>query len=315
MPDKQNAAELTAAAASVVLIGLLSIVWGIRWLATLGDNKQSKFGSHAESIGIPAGSSPLIEATAQVKKFQQKREALAALLEKALAERDELVAKLREAGIHKAADLKGNPRGQKLAQSLAKLAAEIEGLERQLAAIDSAILDANAVVRHLEREQAGISDSDMRKLVEQLRDAEERMDGATKVETPLDVEAALDKALKGVSSKSTTTNPAKNESRLVGKWEFIGRGPVTNGTLEFTRGGTALAVWNNVIPNVLGQTERRATLKYTLTGNLLTLTEARNGGERVDIEVEPISDEQMIFINRKNSRSFDWIDGRARRVD
>ena len=49
----------------------------------------------------------------------------------------------------------------------------------------------------MEREQAGISEEEMRKLAEQLREVEERTDGVTSTPTtPLDIDAAVEKALK-----------------------------------------------------------------------------------------------------------------------
>ncbi len=257
---------------------------------------------------------PLADAKDRVRKFEKKRAALQPLLEKALADRDELVGKLREAGVHKAADLKGNLQGQKLAASLQRLTGEIDGLERQVAAIDSAILEAKAVVRRLEREKAGISDEEMRKLAEQLREAEERTDGAARLMTPLDVEAALEKALKGPSGKSPKASPAKSVSRLVGKWEVAGG--KRKGTVEFTTGGTALVAWSDSIRNALGERERRATLKYTLTRYSLKLEEPGSFEYRqtCDIQIEAISDNEMIFVNQKNSLSFDWLDGRLRRA-
>ena len=157
----------------------------------------------------PLGTGPLADAKGTVSKFEKKRLVLEPLLEKAFADRDDLVAKLREAGIKTPADLKGNFRGQQLAGSLQRLSGEIDGLERQIAAIDTAILEAKAVVRRMEREEAGISEAEMRKLAEQLRDAEERTDGAGKLVTPFDVETTLEKALKA------TPAPKKKTALLV----------------------------------------------------------------------------------------------------
>lgn len=257
---------------------------------------------------------PVADAKDRVRKFEKKRAALQPLLEKALADRDELVVMLREAGVHKAADLKGNLQGQKLATSLQRLTGEIDGLERQVAVIDTAILEAKAVVRRLEREEAGVSDDEMRKLAEQLREAEERTDGAAKLVTPLDVEAALEKALKRSSGKSPKTSPPKSVLRLVGKWEVVGG--KRKGTVEFTTGGTALVAWSDGIRNALGESERRATLKYTLAGNSLKLEEPGSFEyrQKCDIQIEAISDDEMIFVNQKNSLSFDWLNGRLRRA-
>jgi hypothetical protein len=268
----------------------------------------------SESDDPPEEIGPLAEARGQVRKFEKKRQALEPVLERALAERDELAAKLREAGVTQPSDLKGNLRGQKLADSLTKLSAEIEKIDRQAAALDSAILDAKAVVRRLERQQAGISEEERVRLAEQLREAEERTDGAAQPVTPLDLEAALEKALKGSPGPSLKTTPRQGAAILVGKWQ-LAEGK-RSGTVEFTRGGTALLAWDDGITNALGQRQRRATLKYTLKGNILLLEEPGEFEYRqmCDVQIEFSGQDEIILVNQKNSLSFDWLDGRAKRV-
>lgn len=138
--------------------------------------------------------SPLAQAKQQVQRIEQKLQKVEALQREAHQERDALVAKLRELGVESAADLKKNPRAQRTAENLAKLAAEIESMDAQLATIDTELLKARSIVRRMEREQAGISDDEMKKLAEQLRDAEARTDAAPRPITPLDVDAALNAA-------------------------------------------------------------------------------------------------------------------------
>jgi hypothetical protein len=210
---------------SGTLLGLIGMGWGIWWCAGCGKNsdlpqppaipksnfdlpKPPKSSLGDEPSIDQEASGPLTDARERVKRFEKKRAALQPLLDKALGDRDELVAKLREAGVEKSADLKGNSRGQQLAASLQRLTVEIDGLERSITAIDKAIVEAQSVVRRLERERAGISEEEMRKLAEQLREVEERTDGASsKPLTPLEVDAALEKALKNTpkaSEKSKT---------------------------------------------------------------------------------------------------------------
>jgi hypothetical protein len=100
-------------------------------------------------------------------------------------------------GVNSSADLKGNFRAQRIAEDLAKLANEIEGLERYLGVIDSELLKAKSIVRRLEQEAAGLTDDERLKLATQLREAEERTNIAPAITTPLDVDAAVEKALKG----------------------------------------------------------------------------------------------------------------------
>ncbi len=36
--------------------------------------------------------------------------------------------------------------------------------------------------------------------------------------------------------------------------------------------------------------------------------------QKCDVQIEVISDDEMILVNQKNSLSFDWLDGRLKRV-
>lgn len=148
----------------------------------------------------PPDTSPIAVAKQQVSRIEQKLLKVETLQRQAQQERDEMVAKLREMGIESATDLKMKPRGQRMAENLGKLAAEIEGMDSQLATIDTELLKARSIVRRMEREQAGISDDEMRDLSRQLRDAEARTDSAPRLITPLDVNAALEAAFKGKRS-------------------------------------------------------------------------------------------------------------------
>lgn len=154
------------------------------------------------------GTGPIADAKRQVGRIEQKVTKLERLLETTVADRDDLAAKLRAVGVNSPADLKGNIRGQRLAQNAVKLATEIDGLERQLASLDTELLKAKSIVRRMEREEAGLSDEEMRKLAEQLREAEERTDGpASLPTTPFDVDAAVEKALKTPPSQPKKSSP------------------------------------------------------------------------------------------------------------
>jgi hypothetical protein len=335
MAGEKSGAEKSWAELIGTLLGMIGMGWGIWWCAGCGKNSnppqppaipKSKFdipkppqsNPSAESSNEQEASGPLVDARERVKKFEKKRAALQALLDKALGDRDELVEKLREAGVEKAADLKGNSRGQQLAGSLQRLTVEIDGVERSIAVIDKAIVEAQSVARRLERERAGISDDEMRKLAEQLREAEERTDGAAPLPlTPLDVEAAFDKALKQTpkSSRELKEPSLKNgiEKKLVGKWQVVeGK---RRGTVEFTKGGTALVSWDDGLRNSLGESQRRATLKYKVSGNALRLKgTGPYDDQQQEIVIEVISEDEMIFVIQKSAMSFGWLEGRFKRA-
>ncbi len=127
-----------------VLLALIGMGWGIWWCAGCGKNgdpqqppapQKSKFdlepSPKSETPDAPEASGPLVDARERAKRFEKKRAALQPLLDKALTDRDELVGKLREAGVEKPDDLKGNSRGQQLAAALQRLTGEIDGLEQQ----------------------------------------------------------------------------------------------------------------------------------------------------------------------------------------
>jgi hypothetical protein len=253
--------------------------------------------SPGSSSTPPEESGPLAEVREQVRRFEKKQQALEPVLERALAEQDELVTKLREAGVSKPADLKGNPRGQKLAESLMRLGAEIEGLERQAAALDSAILDAKAIVRRLEREQAGISEEEMGRLAEQLREAEERTDGAARPVTPLDVEEAL----KGPAGQPGRTLPGRAASRLVGLWEHHHPTDGSTYSLEFTKGDTA----------ILKRYSLETLGTYALEGTTLAITDG--DGRTVVYTLEFSSASEVLFRTlggREQYGGFDGLTGR-----
>ena len=173
---------------------------GFDWFQLAGRWNRMSLPDNREQFRTASG--PIADAKKQVQKIEQKLAKLEAIHKAALADRDELAAKLRSVGVNSPADLKGNIRGQRLAENVVKLATEIEGLERQLAVIDTELLKAKSIVRRMEREQAALSEDELRNLAVQLREAEERTDGMPLPVTPFDVEAAVEKALKGSTKKS-----------------------------------------------------------------------------------------------------------------
>ena len=95
-----------------------------------------------------------------------------------------------------------------MAQNAVELATEIEGLEQQLAGIDTALLRAKSLVRQMESEQSSLSPDELQNLAEQLKEVESRTVGSPLPVTPLDVDAAVEKALKA-SPKSTPRTKSK----------------------------------------------------------------------------------------------------------
>jgi hypothetical protein len=171
---------------------------GFDWFQLAGRWKRISLppnrGNPVEGIG------PIADAKRQVQKIEVKLAKLEAIQKAAFADRDELVVKLRGLGVNTVTDLTGNIRGQQIAENIAKITTEIEGRERQLAMIDTEILKAKSIVRRMEQEQAGLTEKEMRSLALQLREVEDRTDRSSLPLTPIDVDSAVEKALKATNS-------------------------------------------------------------------------------------------------------------------
>ncbi len=240
-------------------------------------------------ISLPTGhaaneksSGPVADAKRQVQKIEQKLAKLEAIHKAALVDRDELAVKLRSVGVNSPADLKNNVRGMRLAENAVKLATEIEGLERQLAVIDTELLKAKSIVRRMEAEQAGLSADELRKLTVQLREAEERTDGMPLPVTPFDVEAAVEKTLKATPRSPKTSEIVQPESTvLVDKWETkVGSRRIY---LDFAKGKSV----------TLQQSPTQHVGVYELKKNLLILTD--RDGDAASYRVESISAKELVL--------------------
>jgi hypothetical protein len=261
-------------------------------------------------------SGPLADAKERVAKFEKKRASLGPLFEKALMDRDDLVAKLRDAGIKSVSDLKGNVQGQQLAKSLQLISGEIEGLESQMAALDSAILKAKAIARQLELKQAGIGEEEMQKLAEQLRDAEEVTGKAgNQPLTPFDIESALAKALatppmpkgKAKAGEVDSKSSAKATSlKLVGRWQQLGGSPAfIKPTLSFTENGTITWGQENRPDEWVG--------KFTFDGKVLTITRNQS---KVEYDVDLTATDEMLLGDKRGDPlgGFSVLEGRWKRL-
>ncbi|HBJ33575.1 MAG TPA: hypothetical protein DDZ51_02205 [Planctomycetaceae bacterium] len=326
--DKKGFAFIELCVCIVILIGLVFLVRGCVGYMGFG-SKNPPVVAKTEALESQAPSkdtgkftsdqsNSISDAKQKLEAFEQKRTEIEPLLERAEADRDELIAKLREIGVNSTADLKGNARGQRLAESVLERDTEIAGLHSQMTLLDTVILDARAFIRRVEREAAGISEEEMRKLAEQMKDVQDRTDGTRLPVTPLDIDAAVEKAFQVSPSKQKAV-PLERQSlstQLVGKWQMSeGR----QGTIEFTKGGSALLVWSDGLRNALGESVRRATLTYALSGTSLKImdpryTERSSYLENFQIEIEVISQDEMIFVITNSTMSFDWLEGRLVRA-
>lgn len=161
-------------------------------------SKDKPFNTHQYQI-IP---DRISAAKQQVQQIEQKRLRMERILNEALNDRNELATQLHSVGVNSPADLKGNIRGQRLAEKLATIGVEIEVHERHLANLSSDVLSGSAIVRCLKREQVRLSDSEKQHLDLQLREGEDKTIGIRSPITPLDLDLAVEAALKGLQPPS-----------------------------------------------------------------------------------------------------------------
>jgi hypothetical protein len=141
-------------------------------------------------------SGPVGEAKRLVKKIEAKITKNETILKSAQIDKDDLTARLRSAGVSSVADLKGNIRGQTIAGNLFILVKEIEGIERQLALLETELLKAKSLVRRLQQQEAGLSASEKTALLQKLTEAEERTNNTQLPSTPLEIDAVIGNILK-----------------------------------------------------------------------------------------------------------------------
>jgi len=257
------------------------------------------FEGDALAPGSPGGKR-VAETEDRIVRFEKRRESIQRLLDKALADKDDLVGKLRESGVVKSSDLKGKPEAQRYATSLTKLAREIDGLRGELARIDDTIQQAKSLVRRLQREEAGITEEEFAKLSEEFRAAEERTgDGASPVPDPIGIETVLDRELKG--GKTPTSPQPKGADRLVGKWQIVEKG--NSATVEFTKGG--LVLFTDNFPTRTG--------KYTVVGTSLKIKAAGDYGGETIRGIEFLADDELIITRGSGALEFSGLFGRLKR--
>lgn len=130
---------------------------------------------------------------------------------------------------------------------------------------------------------------------------------------PANLDALLAKELSGTSSPPST-RPRTLSALLVGRWEVTGSRKT--GTVEFTKGGNALVLWDDGFANALGQRGRSATLKYSIQGDVLKLEEPGDDPYRQQqqMTMEVVSADELIVVVTKEAMSFDWISGCLKRL-
>ncbi len=260
------------------------------------------------------------EINQKIAKLNSGRAASQALLDKATFEKEALAEKLRAMGVKSSADLQRVSGAKQYAEALQRTAAEVEKYERDVARFDQLIAHANGLMRRLERAEAmaGVDlDEELAGVSEQTMNLDEAFDGTSSTEKldPIQSADLLDRELQRKPVKRSSTRSGDIGHLLVGKWKTAtGK---KHGIIEFTKGGAALVCWQDGLRNALGESDRRATLKYVVAGNTLKLEESGDFKYRQmqDMQIEVISDDEIIFVVQKRAMSYDWLEGRVQRVD
>ena len=240
-----------------------------------------------------AGRSAAIQT--QITNLRKRRASLQTLIEKAAADKSELVVRLRQSGVNSSSDLKANPAVRRIAQDLVRLTREIQSLQRDAMRLDEAIGKAESLVRRIEQSQVAISSQEFASLTGELLTAAERHDGSASNSSldPISLDALLNEALTNKPHMTPT-----GSSQLVGKWERKGPSGKTH-SLEFTNGKSVISTFIGI--------DRIGT--YALETSTLTTTD--DEGQTSQYNLEFLSSKEVIFRTHRNSYSdFDDLVGR-----
>ena len=277
-----------------------------------------------EIIGDVAPIHPLKKeialARGKLARLEKRHADLQELIDKAQAERDDILSRLREMGVTSSADLRSTPQAKQLTDALQKSVREIEILQRDDGLFTDAVTQTKTLIRSLERavtlDGAGVGEEELAQLAEKtLESYESSRNKPFGPLDPLQQAHMLDQELARIPfTGKRTSRPVSLATQLVGKWQ-VAEG-MRKGTIEFTKGGTALVAWSDGLRNALGESDRRATLKYSLTGKSLRVEEPGDGEYRQIqvINIDVVSLDEMIFVVEKQAMSYCWLEGRATRM-
>lgn len=296
------------------------------WMNPRSPVVATNFPQSNNTSGYQANTSTNSQPQSKTAEIQQKiaklhsgRATSQLLLDKTIQEKDTIAQRLREMGVKSSSDLQRIKGASTYAESLERMVREIERYERDVTRFDKAISEANGLIRRLERAEtltgAGL-DEELAALSEQTMNLDEAFDGVSSTVRPDPIQLAdvLDQELqRSFREPPKRTAAAALADQLLGRWRVV-EGH-RSGQVEFTKGGTALLKWDDGFANGLGERGRRATLKYSLTGNTLHMHESRaEFGQKLDLEIEVLGQDELVLVNQRNSMSFDWLDGRVKRA-
>ena len=239
-----------------------------------------------------AGRSAAIQT--QIKDLRQRRASIQELIDKAVVDKSELVARLKQSGVNTSSDLKANPAARQIAQNLVRLTSEIQSLQRDAMRLDEAIGKAESLIRRIGQSQVAISSDEFESLTGELMTAAEIRDGSTANATldPVSLETLLDNAL---SSTPPVASVSGNASQLVGKWK-ITTGRAKDGILELNPKGSAVFSY---FEDVVMKREETILGNWKWKNGVLELQEPRSFETKSwHLEIEFISPNEIVAINK-----------------
>ena len=231
----------------------------------------------------------------QIKNLQQRRASIQEFIDKAVADKSGLIARLKQSGVNSSSDLKANPAARQIAQNLVRLTGEIQSLQRDALRLDEAIGKAESLVRRIGQSQVAISSDEFASLTGELLTAAEIQDGvgANSPPDPISLESLLDKAL--TSTTPPVSSISGNAAQLVGKWKII-TGRAKNGVLELNPNGSVVFTYFEA---VLMKREETILGNWKWQNGLLELHEPDRLEKRLwRLEIEFLSPDEIVAINK-----------------
>jgi hypothetical protein len=163
---------------------------------------------------VPSGDSQAVTETnvnrwkMKVEDWKEKQHKTETLLGSLETDKEGLVTDLRATGVNSAADLKDHPTARVKAQELQEVVKQIAMVQKKYDDRATAIAEMESNIRRAERvlaiREVGVSDEELTELSKTITDLDDRLtklSGDRGVAPDLQLEAVLDKELKGSSEK------------------------------------------------------------------------------------------------------------------
>ena len=155
-------------AAGLVVLSLIcfdrAVGFPVFMLIFLVANLPLSFWS-VEASPEPVAVDELDQYTDQIAEWKVKRDSMQRILDALCRDQESLVEQLRGLGIDSSADLKNVPDARPLAEELAEVVRQAQGMRNEVARLDFVIIEAESKLRRIERREAmeasGLAEEEM----------------------------------------------------------------------------------------------------------------------------------------------------------